>query len=95
MTHEETFNVVENLNNNNNIAGKTVEVFGTLDLMIKKSFFDMGIEPDTISTEAWESPWIWVRHLPDSIDSPQDPNPNVFNYICSCIQSWKHTFSWE
>ncbi len=56
---------------------------GTLDLMVKDTPTDFGIQPNTTSTILWNSPDIWVRNQQDAVQEHQNPqfNPSVPNYI--------------
>ncbi|MFZ4739539.1 MAG: S8 family peptidase [Bacteroidales bacterium] len=54
-----------------------------LDLYIKDSPSDYGIEPNTVTQYMWDSEDIWVRHNPDGITDHQNPlyNPSTPNYV--------------
>jgi serine protease len=55
----------------------------TLDLMVKDTPTDFGIQPNTTSTILWNSPDIWVRNQQDAVQENQNPqfNPTIPNYI--------------
>jgi serine protease len=55
----------------------------TLDLMVKDTPTDFGIQPNTTSPILWNSPDIWVRNQQDAVQEHQNPqfNPTVPNYI--------------
>ncbi len=55
----------------------------TLDLMVKDTPTDFGLQPNTTSTILWNSPDIWVRNQQDAVQEHQNPlfNPTVPNYI--------------
>lgn len=59
------------------------ETFKPIDLYIKDSAEDFGDEPNTYSPYTWISPSIWVRHQPDLLTEPQNPeyHPNIPNYV--------------
>ena len=59
----------------------------TLDLMVKDTPTDFGIQPNTTSTVLWNSPDIWVRNQQDTVQAHQNPqfNPTVPNYIYTKI----------
>ncbi len=49
------------------------------DLYIKDNHNDSGIEPNTTTSNFWDSPSIWVRNAPDGIEEHENP-----------IFSWDH-----
>ena len=58
----------------------------TLDLMVRDSYDDFGIEPNTSGQTIWNSPDIWVRNQDDGIQIQEHQNPKYFsngnlNYI--------------
>jgi len=56
----------------------------TLDLFVKDTNRDLGIEPNNIFVEyMWNSPDIWVRNQADGIETHQNPeyDPNNPNYV--------------
>ncbi len=55
-----------------------------LDLMVRNSIEDYGVEPDNSTSQIlWNSPDIWVRNQLDSGEEHQNPiyNPSTPNYI--------------
>jgi len=54
-----------------------------IDLYIKDSPEDLGIEPNTISQYSWKSEDIWIRNQNDGIEEHQNPeyHPTNPNYI--------------
>ncbi len=58
----------------------------TLDLMVRDSYDDFGIEPNTSGQTVWNSPDIWVRNQNDGVQIQEHQNPKYFsngnlNYI--------------
>jgi len=65
------------------MAQQTEAEENIVDLYIKDSSEDLGIEPNTISEFSWTSPDIWVRNQEDGIEEHQNPeyHPTNPNYI--------------
>ncbi len=67
----------------------------TLDLYVKDSPADLGIEPNTVTPYVWTSDDIWVRNQQDDVAEHQNPiyDPATPNYVCvrvinkSCVAS--------
>ena len=67
----------------------------TLDLMVKDGIDDIGAQPNNITQYMWASTDIWIRNLPDGIESHQNPeySPTIPNYAYvrvtnkSCVPS--------
>ncbi len=47
----------------------------TVDLMVRDNTDDFGIQPNTTSQIAWDSPDIWVRNYNDGIEVQEHENP--------------------
>jgi subtilisin family serine protease len=94
MTFPETADIENNVSNNNNIAWKRVDVTDKIDLMIRDTENDLGIEPNgDPDANLWDSPDIWVRHYADNIAEPQDPKPNTLNYVYVRVKNVGNTLS--
>lgn len=54
-----------------------------IDLYMRDSVDDFGVEPDVVNPYTWMSPDIWIRHQNDYIDQHQNPeySPINPNYI--------------
>lgn len=63
-------------------AVKLAQSMATLDLMVKDSQEDLGIEPNTITQYFWASPDIWIRNQDDGGLTHQNPeySPTIPNY---------------
>jgi subtilisin family serine protease len=81
MTFPETNNIDSNVRNSNNIACRSIEIGNRVDLMIKDTDDDTGIEPNPSSGIMYDSPDIWIRHAADMEETPQNPIGNKTNYV--------------
>lgn len=63
-------------------AVQLAKSMATLDLMVKDSQEDLGIEPNTITQYFWASPDIWIRNQDDGGLFNQNPeySPTIPNY---------------
>ncbi len=63
-------------------AVQLAQSMATLDLMVKDSQEDLGIEPNTVTQYFWASPDIWIRNQDDNGLTHQNPeySPTVPNY---------------
>lgn len=83
------------LNAYNSVSIAQQSQSSTLDLCVKDTQNDFGIEPNTNSTYYWNSDDIWIRNLQDGVEEHQNPeyNPEIPNYVYvrvtnkSCVAS--------
>ncbi len=99
QSNEDPFNyqgyVLDDIKYNNNIAGKSVAIGTHVDLMIKDTEDDTGIEPNpTPSDVMWESPDIWIRNAPDMLTEHQNPIGKCTNYVHIRIKNRGDVPSW-
>ena len=96
MTFSETADVLQNIQNNNNIAGTSLTI-GYYDLTIRDDTNDSGKEPNptpSLDPDLWVSPDIWVRRKPDSIEQHQDFKlMNDFAYVYVRVKNIGTAFS--
>jgi subtilisin family serine protease len=82
LAFSETADLERNVRNNNNIACRSIRIGSGVDLMIKDTKDDNGIEPNPTSSDMWQSPDIWVRNQnPDDAIEHQNPIGNRTNYV--------------
>jgi subtilisin family serine protease len=81
LSFQETPNVEANVRNNNNIACKSIRIGSGVDLIIKDTYYDKGIEPNPTSSDMWSSPDIWVRHVDNGDSDHQNPRNNEHDRV--------------